>query len=441
MQIEIVVPEMGESISEGTVSSWLKAQGDAVAEGDVLVELETDKVMVEVPAPEGGLLKEIRKEEGEAVGVGEILGLIDTEGAAGAGAGSGNGAGSVQEKQDSAPTPAQGTPQETSQETQASAQAGPPAPRGGAQSQAMGPAARRLAEEQGVDPARVTGSGPRGQVTKADVAAQAAGKSSSAPAGEPSRETAAASPPMSPPLPSRAQGETREREERVKMNRLRQRIAERLVEAQQTAAILTTFNEVDMTEVMAVRGRYKEIFREKYGIAIGFMSFFTKACIEALKAFPAVNAELSGDEIVYKNYYDIAVAVGTERGLVVPVVREADRRSFIEVEMEIAALAKKARDNKLSMDDLTGGTFTISNGGIYGSMLSTPIINPPQVGILGMHNIVQRPMVVDGEIKARPMMFLALSYDHRIIDGREAVQFLIRVKECIEDPARILLEI
>lgn len=435
MQIEIVVPEMGESISEGTVSVWLKAQGDTVAEGDVVVELETDKVMVEVPAPEGGVLKEIRKEEGDTVGVGDILGLIDTEGN---GAGSGSEADSGKDKKDSAPTPAPATPQGPP----APAQAFPPAEGGGAQSQALGPAARKLAEEQGVDLAGVTGSGPRGQVTKADVAAQAAGKISSATGGEATgKEAAAASPPQSPSLPSRALGEPKEREKRVKMNRLRQRIAERLVEAQHTAAILTTFNEVDMTEVMAVRGRYKEIFREKYGIAIGFMSFFTKACIEGLKAFPAVNAELSGDEIVYKNYYDIGVAVGTERGLVVPVVREADRRSFIEVEMEIAALAKKARDNKLRMEDLTGGTFTISNGGIYGSMLSTPIINPPQVGILGMHNIVQRPMVVDGEIKARPMMFLALSYDHRIIDGREAVQFLIRVKECIEDPARILLEI
>ena len=430
MQIEIVVPEMGESISEGTVSSWLKAPGDTVAEGDVVVELETDKVMVEVPAPEGGVLKEIRKQADETVGVGDVLGLIDTEGAAGAGAGS------APEKAPPAPTP-EAPP----------APAAAPTDGGGAASRALGPAARKLAEEQGVDPAQATGSGPRGQVTKADVAAQAAGKGRSSqgvvPPREPISSDAAASPsaPTPPPMASRAQGEPKEREERVKLSRLRQRIAERLVEVQQTAAILTTFNEVDMTEVMAVRGRYKEIFREKYGVAIGFMSFFTKACIEALKAFPAVNAELSGDEIVYKNYYDIGVAVGTERGLVVPVVREADLRSFIGVEMEIAALAKKARDNKLGMDDLTGGTFTISNGGIYGSMLSTPILNPPQVGILGMHNIQQRPMVVDGEIKVRPMMFLALSYDHRIIDGREAVQFLIRVKECIEDPARILLEI
>ncbi|MCH8887530.1 MAG: 2-oxoglutarate dehydrogenase complex dihydrolipoyllysine-residue succinyltransferase [SAR324 cluster bacterium] len=296
----------------------------------------------------------------------------------------------------------------------------------------MGPAARILAETHGVDLARVTGTGPRGNVTKEDVQAvvdQGGGKGP-APAAKPAAGA--------PSAPQRAPGE---REERVKMSRLRARIAERLVEVQHTAAILTTFNEVDMGEVMAVRGRYKEAFREKYGMPIGFMSFFTKACIEALKAFPAVNAELDGDEVVYKHYYDIGVAVGTERGLVVPVVRDADRRSFIEVELEIARLAGLARDNKLTMGDLTGGTFTISNGGIYGSMLSTPIINPPQVAILGMHNIVKRAVVVGDEIKVRPMMYLALSYDHRIIDGREAVQFLLRVKECIEDPARILLEI
>ena len=416
MPIDIVVPEMGESISEGTVAAWLKSKGEAVSEGETLVELETDKVMVEVPAPEGGTLLEILKGEDETVEVGDVLGRIDTDGAA---AGNGNAP-----AKDTAPAP------------EASPAKAPPPP--------AGPAARNLAETHGVDLAAVTGTGPRGNVTREDVqAAIDSPKAASPPAGKSADKPAVKPAPgaPAPPPPAGAPRAPGEREERVKMSRLRARIAERLVEAQQTAAILTTFNEVDMGEVMAVRGRYKEAFREKYGMPIGFMSFFTKSCIEALKAFPAVNAELDGDEVVYKHYYDIGVAVGTERGLVVPVVRDADRRSFIEVELEIARLAGLARDNKLTMGDLTGGTFTISNGGIYGSMLSTPIINPPQVAILGMHNIVKRAVVVGDEIKVRPMMYLALSYDHRIIDGREAVQFLLRVKECIEDPARILLEI
>ena len=427
MPIDIVVPEMGESISEGTVAAWLKSKGEAVSEGETLVELETDKVMVEVPAPEGGTLLEILKGEDETVEVGDVLGRIDTDGAA---AGNGNAP-----AKDTAPAP------------EASPAKAPPPPAGAA-SEAVGPAARNLAETHGVDLAAVTGTGPRGNVTREDVqaaidspkaASPPADKPADKPAVKPAVKPAPGAP--APPPPAGAPRAPGEREERVKMSRLRARIAERLVEAQQTAAILTTFNEVDMGEVMAVRGRYKEAFREKYGMPIGFMSFFTKSCIEALKAFPAVNAELDGDEVVYKHYYDIGVAVGTERGLVVPVVRDADRRSFIEVELEIARLAGLARDNKLTMGDLTGGTFTISNGGIYGSMLSTPIINPPQVAILGMHNIVKRAVVVGDEIKVRPMMYLALSYDHRIIDGREAVQFLLRVKECIEDPARILLEI
>ncbi|HKJ00469.1 MAG TPA: 2-oxoglutarate dehydrogenase complex dihydrolipoyllysine-residue succinyltransferase [bacterium] len=429
MQVEIVVPQMGESISEATVASWLKAKGERVAEGDVLVELETDKVMVEVPAAESGILQDIHKGTGETVTVGDILGLIETEGA-GAAAPAGNGG-----------TPAQApAPAPPPKPAPAAATAAPAAQAEAPRSQAVGPAARRLAAEQGVDIGQVPGTGPRGQVTKADV--QHAGETAR-PAAEPTRQAPPTAPPAAAPrpvaaAPTRAPGE---REERVKMTRLRQRIAERLVEAQQTAAILTTFNEVDMSATMAMRSKYKDAFREKYGIALGFMSVFTKACIEALKAFPAVNGEIRGDEIIYKHYYDIGVAVGTERGLVVPVVRDADRKSFIEIELEIAELARKARENKLTMDDLTGGTFSISNGGIYGSMLSTPILNPPQVAILGMHNIVKRAVVVDDEVVVRPMMYLALSYDHRIIDGREAVQFLVRMKECIEDPARILLEI
>lgn len=438
MQVEIVVPEMGESISEATVSSWLKSQGDQVAVGEVLVELETDKVMVEVPASEGGILQEIRKADGETVTVGDILGLIQTDGA-----GAGDGGGPAQAEARSEPQ----TPAAPAQAAIAGPAAAvePPAPRGG-RSAAIAPSARRLAEEHGVDLSQVEGSGPRGQITKEDVAGFVQRAASPQPA--PGRQAPEVLPvaqarrarevpvaPAGPPRPPEA------REERVKMSRLRQRIAERLVQAQQTAAILTTFNEVDMSAVMALRAKYKESFQKKYGMALGFMSFFTKSCVEALKAFPAVNAELSGDEIVYKYYYDVGVAVATERGLVVPVVRDADSKSFIAIELEISELARKARENKLSLDELTGGTFTISNGGIYGSMLSTPILNPPQVGILGMHNIVKRAMVVGDEVTVRPMMYLALSYDHRLIDGREAVQFLVRVKESIEDPARILLEV
>jgi 2-oxoglutarate dehydrogenase E2 component (dihydrolipoamide succinyltransferase) len=434
MQVEIVVPQMGESISEATVSSWLKAKGERVSEGDVLVELETDKVMVEVPAAEGGVLQEIRKTEGASVTVGDILGLIETDGA---GAGNG-GTPAAQEK---APAKAPGKPAPKAAEPAAAAAtpAQPAAAAEEARSQAVGPAARRLAEEHGIDVTQVPGSGPRGQVTKEDVQRQVeqAGRAATpAAAVGPAKPAAATA--LAARIPPREPGQ---REERVKMTRLRQRIAERLLQAQQTAAILTTFNEVDMSAAMALRARYKEAFQQKYGIAMGYMSLFTKACIDALKAFPAVNAELQGDEIVYKHFYDIGVAVGTERGLVVPVVRDADLRSFIQIELEIAELARKARDNKLSMDELSGGTFTISNGGIYGSMLSTPILNPPQVGILGMHNIVKRAVVVGDAVVVRPMMYVALSYDHRIIDGREAVQFLLRVKECIEDPARILLEI
>ena len=437
MPIDIVVPEMGESISEGTVAAWLKSKGDAVSEGETLVELETDKVMVEVPAPVGGTLLEILKGQDDTVEVGEVLGRIDTDGVPATDGGASAAAGGAPSAETPTPRPSvQGAAPETAAAEGVRTKA----------SGAVGPAARILAETHGVDLARVTGTGPRGNVTKEDVqaaigpgGAKAISPPISPPASPPAAKPAPGAPALGPP--AGAQRAPGERGKRVKMSRLRARIAERLVEAQHTAAILTTFNEVDMGEVMAVRGRYKEAFREKYGMPIGFMSFFTKACIEALKGFPAVNAELDGDEVVYKHYYDIGVAVGTERGLVVPVVRDADRRSFIEVELEIARLAGLARDNKLTMGDLTGGTFTISNGGIYGSMLSTPIINLPQVAILGMHNIVKRAVVVEDEIKVRPMMYLALSYDHRIIDGREAVQFLLRVKECIEDPARILLEI
>ncbi|MCH8844789.1 MAG: 2-oxoglutarate dehydrogenase complex dihydrolipoyllysine-residue succinyltransferase [SAR324 cluster bacterium] len=423
MLIDTVVPDMGESISEATVSSWLKASGDAVADGDILVELETDKVMVEVPANGTGVMAEILKQEGDTVVSGDVLCKIDTEARAAA---------PQAEPQPTAPAP----PQEGAARTR-SQDGGEPS---------LTPAARRMVAEHGLNAANITGSGRHGQVTKEDIV----NFMELGPSMEQGPSAPAAPVPVAVPATIPASGAKTlvaepsspgERETRVRMTRLRQRIAERLVEVQQTAAILTTFNEVDMSAVMALRTKYKEAFREKYGMAVGFMSFFTKACIEALKAFPAVNGEVDGQDIIYKNYYDIGVAVGTDRGLVVPIVRDADRLRFIEIELEIADLAKRARESKLGVDDLTGGTFTISNGGIYGSMLSTPILNPPQSGILGMHNIIKRPMVVEDQIVVLPMMYLALSYDHRIIDGREAVQFLIKVKQGIEDPSRMLLEI
>jgi 2-oxoglutarate dehydrogenase E2 component (dihydrolipoamide succinyltransferase) len=414
MQVEIRVPPMGESITEATVANWLKKPGEAVAEGDVLVELETDKVMVEVPASQAGVLAEVLKAAGETVKLGDLLGRIETDGTS------------------KAAVPAQPSAQPSPQPAPA-ATPQPPAAPAPPRNETLGPAARRLVEEHQLDTTQIAGTGRRGHVTKEDVLRYM------------ERPPQAAAPaPLPPPAAAKPVPALRvpgEREERVKMSRLRQRIAERLLQAQHNAAILTTFNEVDMSAVMEVRNRYKEAFRAKHGLSIGFMSFFTKACVSALKAFPVVNAEIAGDEIVYKHYYDIGVAVGTERGLVVPVVREADRKSFIEIELEIADLAKRAREGKLTLDELAGGTFSITNGGIYGSMMSTPILNPPQSGILGMHNIVKRAMVVNDQVAVRPMMYIALSYDHRLIDGREAVQFLVRVKECIEDPARLLLDI
>lgn len=424
MEIEIQVPELGESLTEATVGNWLKSPGEAVAEGEIIVELETDKVLVEVPAQKAGVLSAVLKDSGETVVVGEVLAKIDTEGAP------------ASAPKDPAPKEAAPAPKEAPSASAAAAPAASiPAIAPSNPNTTLSPAVQRMLIENNLDPAAIPGTGKRGQITKEDVVnfmEKGGAKGAPAPAAAP-----AAKAPAAPPV-SRATGE---RENRVPMSRLRARIAERLVEAQHTAALLTTFNEVDMSATMAMRTKYKEAFKEKYGIALGFMSVFTKAVIEALKAYPGVNGEVQGKDIIYKNYYDIGVAVGTPRGLVVPVVRDADQLSFIEIEMAIAELAKKARENKLGVEDLSGGTFTISNGGIYGSMLSTPIINPPQSGILGMHNITKRPMVVNDEIVIRPMMYLALSYDHRIVDGREAVMFLVKVKEGIEDPARLLLEI
>ncbi len=402
MTTQIKVPTLGESVTEATVAKWFKAVGDAVAADEPLVELETDKVTVEVPAPAAGTLTEIAAAAGATVEVGAVLGAI----AAGAAAASAKPAAAA------APAPT----------------APAPAPVAAEAAPAM-PSARKLAAEAGIDTAAIAGSGKGGRVTKGDVLDAIAAP----PAAKPAAPAAAPAP--SGPRPKAAL------EERVRMTRLRKRIAERLKEAQNNAAMLTTFNEVDMTTLMELRAQYKDVFEKKHGVKLGFMGFFVKACTTALKEWPAVNAEIDGDDLVYKNYYDIGVAVGTPSGLVVPVVRNADQLALADVEKTIGDLGRKARDGKLSMEDLQGGTFTISNGGVYGSLMSTPILNPPQSGILGMHKVQQRPMVMpDGSIKARPMMYLALSYDHRIIDGREAVSFLVRVKECIEDPTRILLE-
>lgn len=410
MSTQIVVPPMGESVSEATVAKWLKKVGDAVRMDEPLVELETDKVTLEVNATTAGVISEIKAPQGSNVGVGAVLGLIQ------------EGAAAVSSPGASATTAAK--PQAAPAAANAPAPATTPAPTA---APAVMPAARKQAEDRGMNPYEIPGTGKDGRVMKEDVMAAAA-KPAAAPA-------APARAPQQPAGPrSRA-----DREERVKMTRLRQRIAERLKEAQNTAAMLTTFNEVDMSGVMALRNLHKEAFEKKNGVKLGFMSFFVKACLQALKEIPSVNAEIEGDDLVYKNYYDIGVAVGTANGLVVPVVRDADTLSFSDIEKTIGDLGKRARDGKLSMNDLSGGTFTITNGGTYGSLMSTPILNPPQSGILGMHAIKERPVVVNGKIEIRPMMYLALSYDHRIIDGREAVTFLVRVKECIESPERLLL--
>ena len=409
MAVEIKVPALGESVTEATVAKWLVKAGDKVAVDQPLCELETDKVTVEVNASVAGTIADLAVEEGASVQVGGVLCHIE----AGAGAAS-------------APAPkaaAPAAPKPVAAPAPAPAAAVP----AGANLAASGPAARKLAEEKGVPAAAIQPTGKDGRATKEDVLAAI----SSIPA-------AGAAPAAKPAAPSGPRPKA-DREERVKMTRLRRTIANRLKEAQNTAAMLTTFNEVDMTAVMAMRERLKDDFEKKHGARLGFMSFFVKACIAGLKELPAVNAEIEGEEIVYKNYYDIGVAVGSPQGLVVPVLRDADALDFAGIEKGIGDLGHKARDGKLSIGDLTGGTFTISNGGVYGSLMSTPILNPPQSAILGMHKIQQRPMVVGGEIKARPMMYLALSYDHRIIDGREAVLFLVKVKEGIEDPERLLL--
>jgi len=404
---EIRVPTLGESVTEATIGRWFKKPGEAVKADEPLLELETDKVTLEVNAPAAGVLSEITAKDGETVSPGALLGQI-TAGGAGAAA-----------------APAAAAP--ASAAAPAAPKAAPAAAAGS--SMPAAPSAAKLAAESGINTNDVAGSGKRGQVLKGDVLAAIATGGAAAPAAAPIAVRA----------PSGADDASRE--ERVKMTKLRQTIARRLKEAQNTAAMLTTFNEVDMTEVMGLRARYKDIFEKKHGNKLGFMGFFVKACVQALKELPAVNAEIDGTDLIYKNYYHIGIAVGTEKGLVVPVVRDADQLSISGVEKTIADFGKRARDGQLKIDEMQGGTFTITNGGIYGSLMSTPILNAPQSGILGMHKIQDRPMVVNGKIEVRPMMYLALSYDHRIVDGKEAVTFLVRVKEALEDPARLVLDL
>jgi 2-oxoglutarate dehydrogenase E2 component (dihydrolipoamide succinyltransferase) len=410
MAVELKVPPLGESITEAVVGKWNKKKGDAVSADEPLVVLETDKVTIDVPAPAAGALSAISFKEGDKVRVGEVLGLIE----AGAGA--------------AAPAPAA-----------AAAPAATPAPAPAAAAPAVAaagadvrvtPTARKVAEENRLDISSITGSGAGGRITKEDVLGQL---------NRPATPAAPAAPaaPATPagPRPNAA------REERVRMTPLRKRVAERLIQAQATAAMLTTFNEVDMGEVMALRKRYNEKFQAKHGVKLGFMSFFIRAAVEALKAFPQINAEIEGEDVIFKHYYDIGVAVSGSRGLVVPVVRNADKLGLAELEKSVGDYGTRARNDKLTLSELQGGTFTITNGGIFGSMLSTPILNPPQTGILGMHNIVERPVARDGQVVIRPIMYVALTYDHRLVDGREAVQFLVRIKECIENPERLLLEV
>ena len=436
MATDILVPTLGESVSEATIGRWFKKPGDTVAADEPLVELETDKVTLEVNAPAAGELGEILVKDGETVEPGALLGSI-VEGGAGKAAGG-----------KSAPAKAEATEAKAQSRTEtpkggdakeSAAPARSAAPRDAADN---GPAVAKIARESGVDPASVDGSGKDGRVTKGDMlaamakgVAQGPGASQGKSASQPAKE-ARPTLPRAPSAPDDAA-----REERVRMTKLRQTIARRLKDAQDTAAMLTTFNDVDMSAVMSMRTQYKDAFEKKHGTKLGFMGFFTKAVIGALKDVPAVNAEIDGQDIVYKNYYHVGIAVGTDKGLVVPVVRDADDLSIAGIEKKISGFGKKAREGKLSIEEMQGGTFTITNGGIYGSLMSTPILNAPQSGILGMHRIEERPVVRGGKIEARPMMYLALSYDHRIVDGKEAVTFLVRVKEALEDPARLVLDL
>jgi 2-oxoglutarate dehydrogenase E2 component (dihydrolipoamide succinyltransferase) len=412
---EIRVPTLGESVTEATIGKWFKQPGDPVAADEPLVELETEKVTIEVPAPAAGVLTEIVAKDGETVGIGALLGQIDQ------GAGARAVAGKSAE------------PEKTTPPAKAASTPAPQVPKAAAAAIPLAPSVRRLSAESGIAAESVPGTGPGGRVTKGDMLA-AIERAAAAP-------TAIAQPAAAVQVRAPSPADDAAREERVRMTKLRQTIAKRLKDAQNTAAMLTTFNEVDMSAVMALRNHYRDLFEKKHGVKLGFMGFFVRACVQALKEIPAVNAEIDGADIIYKNYYHIGIAVGTEKGLVVPVVRDCDAKSLGDIEKEIAGYGRRARDGQLKIDEMQGGTFTITNGGIYGSLMSTPILNAPQSGILGMHKIEDRPVVVAGKIEVRPMMYLALSYDHRIVDGREAVTFLVRVKESLEDPARLVLDL
>lgn len=410
MAESLVVPALGESVTEATVAKWLKKPGDAIKEDETLVELETDKVTVEVNAPFNGTLVEVKAQEGATVEVGDMLGMVA------AGEAAAVAKPEVKAAEPAAPKVEEQVPQKPAVEEKP-----------------QSPAVRRMATEENLNVNQITGTGKDGRVTKEDLLNFLA-----------KTPAVAAAPVERPSAPVEKPGIIRqdnEREERVPMSRLRQTIARRLKDAQQTAAMLTTFNEVDMTAVMDMRNRLKDKFEQRHGVKLGFMSFFVKACVEALKEIPAVNASIDGNDFIYKHYYDIGVAVGAPQGLVVPVVRDADLKSFAQIEKDIADYAVKAKEGKLTVEDMSGGTFTVSNGGVYGSLMSTPILNPPQSGILGMHKTEKRPVVVDDKIEIRPMMYLALSYDHRIVDGKEAVTFLVRIKDCLEDPERMLLNV
>jgi 2-oxoglutarate dehydrogenase E2 component (dihydrolipoamide succinyltransferase) len=404
MSIEVKVPQLPESVADATLVAWHKKPGEAVSRDENLVDLETDKVVLEVPAPSAGVIKELKVENGATVTSGQVLAILE------------EGAGAAASKPAAAAAP-------------------PPQPSlasGGGGAAKLAPAAKRMVAENKLDAGAIAGSGRDGRISKGDVIQHMAGKEA-APAPAKAAKPAAA---VKLPAPTGARTE-----QRVPMTRLRARIAERLIQAQSVAAMLTTFNEVDLTAVNEIRARYKDKFEKTHGVKLGFMSFFVKASIEALRRFPAVNASLDGNDIVYHEFYDIGVAVSTDRGLMVPVVRNAEMMSFAEIEVAVGAYAQKARDGSITLEELTGGTFTLTNGGVFGSLMSTPILNPPQVAILGMHKIQERPMVVDGQIKVRPMMYLALTYDHRIVDGRESVQFLVAIKDALEDPARLLLQL
>jgi 2-oxoglutarate dehydrogenase E2 component (dihydrolipoamide succinyltransferase) len=411
---DIRVPTLGESVTEATIGKWFKQAGEAVAVDEPLVELETDKVTIEVPAPAAGVLSEIAAKNGDTVAVGALLGAI-TPGAGAAGT-------AAAKPAETAKAPPSAVP---------AAASAPPPPKVAAE--ALAPSVRRLAGESGIEPGEIPGTGKDGRVTKGDMlAAIERAAMTAVPVPQP-----AASVQVRAPSPA----DDAAREERVRMTRLRQTIARRLKDAQNTAAMLTTFNEVDMATVMALRAHYKDLFEKKHGVKLGFMGFFVKACVQALHDIPAVNAEIDGSDLIYKNYYHIGIAVGTDKGLVVPVVRDCDRKSLAEIEKDIASYGRRARDGELKIEDMQGGTFTITNGGVYGSLMSTPILNAPQSGILGMHKIEDRPVAIAGKVEIRPMMYLALSYDHRIVDGREAVTFLVRVKELLEDPSRLVLDL